>query len=253
MIHGLFVNNLTWKPWVTYLESKGFTVHTPSNPAHEGQPLSLRSNIAKNLTKTGLRDAVDNVIGLINTLPEKPIVIGHSLGGLIVQKLVELDKVVAGVCLNGAPPKNIIAPFSTVKIVFPVVNPLKGNSAFLGSKEWYHRAFFNNYTKAQSDELYEQFAVPESRKIARDTLLTSFANINFKQTHSPLLFTAGGHDNIFSPSLIKRIANSYKDKSGISDFKEFEDKSHFIAGEEGWEDVVNYILNWVERTAKKIE
>lgn len=164
-----------------------------------------------------------------------------------------MDKVVAGVCLNGAPPKNIMAPFSTVKIVFPVVNPFKGNSVFMGSKEWYHRAFFNNYSKAQSDQFYDQFAVSESRKIARDTLLTSFANVNLKRAHSPLLFTAGGKDNIFQPSLIKKIANSYKDKDRIADFKEFETKSHFIAGGEGWENVADYILNWVAQTAGKVK
>lgn len=52
---------------------------------------------------------------------------------------------------NGAPPKNVVAPFSTIKIVWPVVNFFKGNSPFLGTKDWYHRAFFNNYSQEESD------------------------------------------------------------------------------------------------------
>ncbi len=150
LIHGLFVNNTSWKEWKTYFEAKGFTVHTPANPGHDGDPTALRNNIHPQLTKTGFEDVVMNVAKLIDTLPEKPIVIGHSLAGLVVQKLIEMDKAVAGVSIDGAPPKNVLAPFDTIKIVYPVVDFFKGNSPYLGSREWYHKAFFNNYSKEET-------------------------------------------------------------------------------------------------------
>ena len=95
LIHGLFVNNSSWAAWKTYFENRGYTVYTPANPGHEGFPADLRKNIHPELTKVGFEDVVNNVIKLIDTLPEKPIVIGHSLAGLVVQKLIELDKAVA--------------------------------------------------------------------------------------------------------------------------------------------------------------
>lgn len=53
---------------------------------------------------------------LIDTLPEKPLVIGHSMAGVAVMKLVELDKVAAGVSIHGAPPKNVTpVPLKTLK------------------------------------------------------------------------------------------------------------------------------------------
>ncbi len=247
LIHGLFVTNNSWKQWKTYFEEKGFIVHTPANPGHEGNPEELRNNIHPKLTKTGFKDVVNNLVKLIDSLPEKPIVIGHSLAGLAVQKLIELDKVVAGVSIDGAPPKNVFAPFATIKVVLPVLNFFKGNSQFLGSREWYHNAFFNNYTKAESDKLYETIAVPESRKIARDTLLTAFAAVDFKKPHQPLLFIGGTKDNIFPASFTEKIASAYKDKNSITNFKAFEGRSHFICGEEGWEEVADYVLNWITR------
>ncbi|NBB20376.1 alpha/beta fold hydrolase [Runella sp. CRIBMP] len=247
LIHGLFVNNTSWAQWKTYFESQGYKVYTPANPGHEGTPAQLRSNIHPDLTQTGFEDVVMNIVKLIDTLPEKPIVVGHSLAGLVVQKLIEMDKAVAGVSIDGAPPKNVLAPWATVKIVLPVVNFFKGNEAFLGSREWYHRAFFNNYTKEESDLLFDQIAVPESRKIARDTLLASFAKIDFKKPHNPLLFIGGEKDNIFSSSFTKRIAGSYKDSNSTTDFKEFAGRSHFIAGEKGWEEVAEYVLNWIKK------
>lgn len=246
-IHGLFVNNTSWKQWKSYFEAKGYMVHTPANPGHEGNPTSLRKSIHPKLTTTGFEDVVMNISNFIDKLPEKPIVIGHSLAGLVVQKLIEMDKAVAGISIDGAPPKNVIAPLDTVKIVLPVVNPFKGSSPFLGSREWYHKAFFNNYSREESDRLFDEIAVPESRKIARDTLLKSFAKIDFKKPHKPLLFIGGTKDNIFSAKFTERIAGSYKDKNSITDFKAFEGKSHFIAGEEGWQEVAGYVLNWISR------
>lgn len=248
-VHGLFVNNTSWKAWKAYFEAQGFTVHTPANPGHEGQPASLRSQIHPQLTQTGFEDVVMNIARFIDTLPEKPIVVGHSLAGLVVQKLIELDKAVAGISIDGAPPKNVLPPFSTVKIVWPVVNFFKGNTPFMGSREWYHKAFFNNYSKAASNQLYDEIAVPESRKIARDTLLKSFANIDFKKPHKPLLFIGGEKDNIFPPALTRRIAGRYKDTNSTTEVRIFEGRSHFICGEEGWQDVAAYVLDWINSVA----
>lgn len=246
-IHGLFVNNTSWKQWKNYFEAKGYICYTPANPGHEGNPAQLRNQVHPQLTSTGFEDVVMNIANFIDTLPEKPIVVGHSLAGLVVQKLIEMDKAVAGISIDGAPPKNVLAPLATVKMVLPVVNPFKGNTPFMGSKEWYHKAFFNNYTRAESDQLFDEIAVPESRKIARETLLKSFAKIDFKKAHNPLLFIGGEKDNIFSAAFTKRIASSYKHPQSITAFKEFKGRSHFICGEEGWEEVAEYVLNWVEK------
>lgn len=246
LIHGLFVNNTSWANWKTYFENQGYTVHTPANPGHEGNPADLRKNIHLGLTKVGFEDVVNNIVKLIDTLPEKPIVIGHSLAGLVVQKLIELDKAVAGVSIDGAPPKNVLAPWQTIKMVLPVVNPFKTGTAYEGTREWYHKAFFNNYTKSESDAFYDEIAVPESRKIAWDSLLKPFAKVDFRKAHNPLLFIGGENDAIFPAAFTKKIAGSYKDKNSTVDFKAFAGRSHFIAGEKDWEEVAEYTLNWIQ-------
>lgn len=245
LIHGLFVNNTSWKNWKTYFEAKGYTIHTPSNPGHDGDPAELKRNIPSELSSVSFEQTLNNLVTFIDTLPEKPIVVGHSFGGLLVQKLIELGKAVAGVSIDGAPPKNVMAPFSTIKIVWPVVNFFKGNSPFLGSRDWYHRAFFNNYSQEESDKLYETVAAPESRKLARDPLLKSIGNVDFSKAHNPLLFIGGGNDAIFPPEFTAKIAGSYKDKNSLVDLKIFEGRSHFICGEKGWEEVADYVSEWI--------
>lgn len=245
LIHGMFVNNHSWKNWKTYFEQQGYTVHAPANPGHEGLPADLRSNIHPDLTKTGFEDVVLHIAKFIDTLPEKPIVIGHSMAGLVVQKLIEMDKAVAGVSIDGAPPANVMAPFSTIKIVWPAINFFKGNSAYIGSRDWYNRAFFNTLSPAAAAKAFDEIAVPESRKIGRDTVLKSFSKVDFKKKHQPLLFIAGEKDTIFPPSLTSKIASKYSKDAGVVDYKAFSGRSHFICGEPGWEEVAGYIAEWL--------
>lgn len=249
LIHGMFVNNTSWQDWKTYFEEQGYTVYAPANPGHEGNPADLRTTIHPDLTKTGFEDVVMNIVKLIDTLPEKPIVIGHSMAGLVVQKLVELDKAYAGVSIDGAPPKNVIPPFSTIKIVWPAINFFKGSQPYLGTRDWYNRAFFNTLSKAEAAKAYDTIAVPESRKIGRDTVLKSFSKVDFSKSHQPLLFIGGEKDTIFSPALTRKIASKYRDANSVVDYQEFAGRSHFICGEPGWQEVAAYILGWINKLA----
>ena len=105
LVHGNFVNNKTWSEWRRRYEQRGYTVYTPANPGHEGEPAKLRTNIHPDLIKTGFIDVVNNLVRLIDSLSEKPLVIGHSMAGMAALKLLELDKASAAVSIDGAPPK----------------------------------------------------------------------------------------------------------------------------------------------------
>lgn len=242
----MFVNNISWNAWVTYFEQQGYKVYAPANPGHEGDPASLRAHVHPQLARTGFEDVVMNIVSLIDTLPEKPIVIGHSMAGLVVQKLVEMGKAYAGISINGAPPKNVLPPLSTVKIVWPALNFFAGSGVYMGSREWYAKAFFNTLNTRDGEAAYNEIAVPESRKIGRDTVLSSFANVDFKKPHQPLLFIAGERDAIFAPVLTKKISGRYAAAAGRVDYKEFAGRSHFICGEPGWQEVAAYVQSWIE-------
>lgn len=246
LIHGNFVNNTSWAEWKNYYEQKGYKVYSPANPGHDGNPAELRSKVHPGLTGTGFIDVVKNIEKLINTLPEKPLIIGHSMAGMATLKLVEMGVASAGVSIDGAPPKNVFPPFQTLKTVLPAFGFFSSNKYFMGSTRWYDYAFFNTIPAAEKVKAFEKFAVPESYKVSRELVLNSFSNIDFKKPHAPILFIGGGSDNIFPPGLTKSIAARYKDANSQVDVKIFEGKSHFICGEPGWEKVADYILDWYE-------
>jgi pimeloyl-ACP methyl ester carboxylesterase len=247
LIHGNFVNDLTWAEWKAYYEEKGYKVYTPANPGHAGKPAELRENVHPDLVKTGFIDVVNNIGALIDTLPEKPLIIGHSMAGMAVLKLIELGKGAAGVSIDGAPPKNVFPPFQTLKTVIPAFGFFSFKKYYMGSRKWYDYAFFNTVSDAEKQALFEKYAVPESYKVSRQLVLSSFSNINFKKPHQPILFIGGGSDNIFPADLTKTIAEKYTDRNSKIDLKIFEEKSHFICGEKGWEKVADFIVDWYEK------
>ncbi len=247
LIHGNFVNNHGWAPWKQRYEARGYTVHTPANPGHEGTPAELRAEVHPDLATTGFVEVVENLERVIDGLPEKPLVVGHSMGGAAVMKLVEMGKAVAGVSVHGAPPKNVFpAPFQTLRTVFPAIGLFSFGKTWLGSPKWFDYAFFNTLEEELRPAAYEANAVPESFKVNTSLLFDEFARVDFAQPHVPLLFLGGTSDHIFPADFTRRIANGYRDEDSRVDVKIYEGRSHFTCGEPGWESVADDILDWYE-------
>lgn len=247
LIHGNFVNNTSWSAWKSRYEERGYTVYTPANPGHEGNPADLRNRVHPDLTKTGFIDVVNNIARLINGLPEKPLIIGHSMAGMAAMKLLEQGKAAAAVSIDGAPPKNVFPPYSTLVSVLPAFGFFSSKDYFMGSRTWYDKYFFNTLPKGERAGAFERIAVPESYKVSRQLVLNPYSNIDFSKPHAPVLFIGGGKDKIFPQSLTKTIAHLYKDKNSRVDVKIFENKSHYICAETGWERVADFILDWYEK------
>ncbi len=249
-IHGLFLNNKSWEPWMQYFESKGYKCYAPAYRFHAGDPDSLRKHIDPNLGKFGFQTLVDDLAGFIDSLPEKPILIGHSLGGLLVQKLVYMGKASAGVAIDAGPPKGIFSyKWSFLKSNLPVINALKGDKPFIPTVEWFHYAFCNNMTLEETQKQFNAFVVPESRNLPRGSRGAA-GYVDFAKPHAPLLFIAGEQDHIVPPSLNMKNFKAYTDKSSKIDFKEFPGRTHYICAEAKWEEVASYADGWIESLGK---
>lgn len=246
-IHGLFLTPKSWSGWKKYFEAKGYTCYCPANPFHDTEPAELWNEVDPKLGMVTFEDMVINAAKMIEQLPEKPILIGHSMGGLAVQKLMALGKGVAGVCISSAAPQGLISfKWSFVKSNFPLINFLKGNTVFYPTKTWFHYTFCNNMTRPESDRVFDEFVVPESRNIPRGTL-GGYARIDFNKPHVPLLFIAGQNDNIVPASLNIKNFEAYSDPASSREFKEFPGRGHYICGEEKWQEVADFIGHWLEK------
>jgi len=245
-IHGLFMNPASWTNWVKYFEEKGFRCFTPAYPFHEGNPDTLRKNIKPELGKISFEQVVSMLSAYIDELSENPILIGHSIGGLAVQKLINSDKGVAGIAIDPAPPKGLFSfEWSFLKANLPTINPLKGDSVFLPDLNWFHYAFCNTMTMEETQIEYNKYVVPESRNIARSSTGPD-GSIDFSKPHNPLLIIAGEKDHIVPSSLNKKNFSAYTGNKSKIDFHEFPGRSHYICGQANWQEVAAFIGSWIE-------
>lgn len=245
-IHGLFMNPESWDGWKSYFEAQGYICHTPANPYHAGKVQDLKNNPDAALGRLSLQTFIDNLVQFIDSLPEQPILIGHSMGGFAVQKLLNLGRGCMGVCLDPAAPKGILSfKWSFWKANFPTINHLKGNSICYPSKRWFHYAFCNTLSRTQSDAFYDQYVVPESRNVPRG-LLGKAGKVDFQKPHAPLLFIAGNADHIIPASLVHRNYKAYRHAGSICAFRDFDNRGHFLCLEPEWEAIADTILDWIQ-------
>ncbi len=218
----------------------------PAWPLHAGEPAQLRANPPAGLGKLGLDDIIAEVEVLVLTQNQKPIVIGHSVGGLVVQILANRGLIEAGVPISSVAPNGMIDfDLSFFKNSATIANPLKGDEPVFMDLETFHAAFANTLPETAVQEAYERTATHDSRNVFRDCMGSS-GKVDLERSHPPLLFISGAEDKICPADLVEKNVRAYEDKSSILELKEFPKRSHFICGEPGWEEVATTIYNWLQ-------
>ena len=168
---------------------------------------------------------------------------------MVVQLLLQRDLAVAGVAIDPAPPAGVFTTaFSFLRANFPAINPFLLNQPALMTFEQFQYAFVNTFPKDEQRRVYDRYCVPESRGVPTSSLGAA-GKIDFKKPHPPLLITAGEKDHIIPASLNKTNFNKYKASASQTDFKEFTGRDHFLIGSNGWQEVADYSLQWLEKVS----
>jgi alpha-beta hydrolase superfamily lysophospholipase len=249
LVHGMLTNPLCWEKWIPYYQAKGYKVLAPAWPGRDKSVEELRKNHPDpELPKLKLDNVVEHIANFIQGLDEKPAIIGHSMGGLVVQLLLQRDVAVAGVAIDPAPPAGVFTTsFSFLKANFPAINPFLLHQPVMMSFEQFQYAFVNTLPLEEQRAAYDRYVVPESRGVPASALGAA-GKVDFNKPHRPLLITAGEKDHIVPAVLNRSNYKKYKGPS-ITEFKEFAGRDHFVIGERGWEEVADYCLAWFEKVA----
>lgn len=247
-IHGMFMTPLCWEHWRSRFEAKGYTTLAPAWPGREESVRSLNDKHPDpGLGRLSLSDVVNHYTAEIKKRDKRPILVGHSMGGLIAQILLHQDLAAGAVAVDPAPPAGVFsAKWSFLKANWPMVNPFV--SQFTPRKmsfEDFQYAFVNTLPLEEQRVAYQRYVVPESRRVPREST-GGIARINFRKQRPPLLIIAGSADNIIPASLNKSNHEKYRHSPSITDFKEFPQRVHFIIGQQGWEEVADFSAAWLK-------
>lgn len=168
-IHGLWIHSSAWAPWIDRFETAGYPTISPGWPGELPTVEDTRAH-PEGMNGIGIEDIYNHYDSVIESMSEKPIIVGHSFGGLIAQELIANDRATAAVAIDPAPIKGVTAlPFSQLRSGFPVLgNPAnKKRTVALTAKE-FHYSLATRFprmsrTNSSSDGRFPDLAVRSLR------------------------------------------------------------------------------------------
>src|SRR5262245_47320155 len=143
-IHGLWLHAMSWSPWVDLFRTAGYDPSAPGWPGDSDTVEQTRAN-ADNLADHGIDDVVNHYAKIIGGADTRPILIGHSFGGMIAQRLLGMDLALAAVAIDAAQIKGVLPlPLSALRATLPVFkNPGNRHRSVSLTEEQFRFAFGN--------------------------------------------------------------------------------------------------------------
>lgn len=252
LIHGLWMTPHSWQPWIDRYTAAGHTVHAPAWPGvpELGEPIDHDKAPAG----LGVTEIADHYEAFIRTLPEPPVIIGHSFGGLVTQILLDRGVGAAGVALHPGQPRGVLRlPPSTLRASWPVLgNPANRGRTVALTESQFHYAFANTVSAEQSATERARWAIPGP---GRPLFQAGFANftpkgraatrVDFRNgDRAPLLLVSGGADHIVPAAVVKENYSRYGKSAAVTEYREYPGRDHGTCFHDGWEDVADHSLSW---------
>lgn len=241
-IHGMFSTGSVWQAWQQYFTDAGYTCHSPTLPGHNVDTSSQEIN-GKSF------DDYSQFLSEYISRFTKPILISHSMGGLLAQKLAQHHSLSAAILINSAAPGHI----------FPIrLKMLPGlirhffrwrlwRSRFSLSEGEANYLLFNKVSPTDKLTLFNKL-VPESGRILFELGLGKLnvsKNNRIDKTliNCPVMFYASVEDNIIPIGVSRKMAKWY---GGKLDYLEWPINGHWLLGEENWQQVIEGVELWLE-------
>jgi pimeloyl-ACP methyl ester carboxylesterase len=258
LIHGLWMTPLSWENWSERFGVRGYKVLAPAWPGMDVDIDKLRADPSA-IENLGIAEILDSYDAIIRGLDESPIIMGHSFGGAFTEILLDRGLGAAGVAIDAAGVRGITKlPFSTLRSGFPVLkNPANKHHAVGLTFEEFHYAFTNTMGDEEARAAFDRYAAPGPGRVLWEGAFANFnprtpLQLDFKnEDRAPLLLIAGGDDHVVPASIDKATSERFQRKSSaVTEYKEFPGRSHFTVGQDGWEEVADYALDWAREHAQ---
>lgn len=249
MIHGMWGGSWCWENYRTFFEQRGYRCHTPTLRHHDVSPLDTPST---ELGRLSLRDYADDLETYLHHMDEPPIIMGHSMGGLLAQMLGARGLGKRLVLLTPASPAGINA------LTYSVVRSFWGILTKWGFWRTPHRISFKAASYAMMHRLsleqrrreYARLVFESGRAAAEIGFwlldLGGASRVNAAAVTCPVLVVGAAEDRITPVAVTRKIAQKY---ANVSTYREVAGHAHWVIGETGWEDIAETVHRWLAEEA----
>ena len=252
-IHGLWLHASSWGPWLELFQDAGYAPVAPGWPGAPDSVDEAREH-PELVAGKGITDIVDHYAAIIRDLPTQPILVGHSFGGLIAQRLLGDGVGAAAVALDAAPIKGVIfLPPSALRVAsIALRNPANRHRAISLTPGQFHYGFANTLPHQEVAALYQQWTVPSPGKPLFEAASANLsphspAKVQTDNaTRGPLLLIAGGKDHTVPAAITKQTLKLYRKSDAVTELHEFPDRGHSLGIDHGWREVADKSLSWLQ-------
>ncbi|HEY3612261.1 MAG TPA: alpha/beta hydrolase [Gaiellales bacterium] len=256
-IHGLWLLPSSWDRWATVFEEAGYAPLTPGWPDDPETVAEAKEHPEVFAHKT-VGQVADHYADVIGQLKKRPVVIGHSFGGLLAQIVAGRGLSRVSVAIDPAPFRGVLPlPVSALRSARPVLsNPANWNRAIPLTYEQFRYGFANAVSEDEAKQLYDEFAVP-----APGAPLFQAATANFNPwtevkvdsknpKRGPLLIISGEKDHTVPWAIANASFKKQKRNEAVTEITEIKGRGHALTIDSGWREVADTALAFAQRFSR---
>jgi pimeloyl-ACP methyl ester carboxylesterase len=253
-IHGLWLHATSWTPWTEKFREAGYEPVAPGWPGEPATVAEARAN-PDALANRGIDEVTAHYAQIIEQFPAAPVLVGHSFGGMIAEKLLGQDRGAGALAIDAAQTKGVLPlPLSALHSTLPVFrNPANKHKAVSLTADQFRYSFGNAVSEQESDNLYQRWAIPAPGRPLFEAAAANFelhspAQVNTRnQKRGPLLLVMGGRDHTVPEVITKATLKQYRHSDAVTELTEFPDRGHSLTIDSGWRAVADQCLAWMAK------
>jgi pimeloyl-ACP methyl ester carboxylesterase len=252
-IHGLWLHATSWNPWMELFREAGYDPIAPGWPGEPDTVVEAREH-PEYVANLGINDVTGHYADIIDRLDRQPVIIGHSFGGLIAEKLLGQDVGKAAVAIDPAQIKGVLPlPLAQLRAGLPALgNPTNLHKAVSLTQKEFRFGFGNAVSEEESNALYEKWTIPSPARplfqaASANFVMHSHAKVNTaNETRGPLLLISGLEDHTVPDVVTRSTLKQYRDSTAVTELKQFEGRGHSVTIDGGWKEVADAVLDWLK-------
>jgi non-heme chloroperoxidase len=253
-VHGLWLLAGSWDRWCGLFEEKGYAAVAADWPDDPSDYAAAHADPGV-FARKGVGQVADHVAEVIGELERKPVVVGHSFGGLLAQIVAGRGLSLATVAIDPAPSRGVLPlPVSALRASFPVLgNPTNYGKAVTLTFDQFRYGFANAVSEQEARQLYETYHVPGPGK---PLFQAATANLDFtteakadkrNPDRGPMLVVSGEKDHIVPWALANAAYKRQRRNSAPTEIVEIPGVGHSLVIDSHWREVADAALTFLEK------